>query len=249
MNRFFLSIAYLGTRYAGWQRQPNALSVEEEIETWLSRLYGQEVDIFGSGRTDTGVHATGQVAHVDLPDTPMTAQLLEKLNRVLPEDIVINSITPVRPDAHARYDGIARKYCYRLHFHKDPFLQQTSTRLWQEPDMERMQQASPALLGEKSFRGLSKMVPKEKHYLCRVTEAYWVQTERGLEFHIKANRFLKGMVRATVGALLRIGLHEQPVEWLGDIIAREDAVLGAALAPPQGLYLESVEYRPEIYLL
>lgn len=248
MRRYFFEISYLGTRYAGWQKQPNAVTVEGEIETWLERLYGFPIELFGSGRTDAGVHATGQVAHADLPDGKLTDMLLFKLNKVLPKDISINSISEVQPHAHARHDGISRKYCYRMHFHKDPFLQQTSARIRQKPDLELMKAATPTLLGEKSFRGLSKSIPIGYHYLCNVTEAYWLESEIGFEFHIKANRFLKGMVRATVGALLKIGMGEEKPKWLGEVISRESTELPASLAPPEGLYLEKVEYKSEVYL-
>ncbi|UYZ58455.1 tRNA pseudouridine(38-40) synthase TruA [Hymenobacter latericus] len=248
--RYFLELAYDGTRYCGWQTQPNALSVQQELDRCLSQVLRQPVYSLGSGRTDAGVHASHQVAHFDaeLPAHLNEEQLVYRLNRALPPDIGVYAVTPVQPDAHARYGAVARSYEYHVVLRRDPFRRDQALWLDKAPNVETMNEAAHYLLGQRDFTSFSKTKGAETHYVCWVHEAGWHPTPHGLMFRIRANRFVRGMVRLVVGTLLDVGRGRLTPAQFAEILHRQERIAASGAAPAQGLFLSRVEYPPEILL-
>lgn len=242
--RFFLEISYLGTAYSGWQRQPDAPSIQGEIERYLSQLLDRETEIVGAGRTDAGVHCLQTFAHFDAPDD-MPDQLAYRLNKMLPGDIAIHRVIQVADDAHARYDATTRSYAYRVHFTKDPFLADRSYYFpFDGPDLDLMNEAAQLLLSFKDFLPLSKHNPDNQTTQCEIYRATWetLAGSNGLVFHISANRFLWNMVRRTVGVLLAIGQGKVSLEEFQAGMQSGESQWTNLTAPPEGLYLAKVEY-------
>jgi len=255
MARYFLHLAYDGTAFIGWQKQPKGRAVQTELEAALSILAGVPITTMGSGRTDLGVHAADQVAHFELPDdaNAVKEDWVYRLNAILPDDIAVKSFYEVPSHFHARFSAQNRTYLYRLTSEKSPFTNTFST-YWpmKELDLAAMQEASASLISVHDFRTLSKAMPGE-HYKCRVVEANWQQhgspndyPELGPEYHFKitANRFLRGQVRAIVGALLEVGRGKYPPSWIADCLVNKQTQVPTQLAPPQGLCLLHVQYPP-----
>ncbi len=247
--RFFIELSYKGTEYHGWQYQPNGISVQQVLEETLTQRLGQPVTIVGSGRTDAGVHARQQYAHFDtetpLPDVVL---LVHSLNNMLPEGIAIYRIFPVEPTHHARFSATARYYQYHIRRQKSAF-QPTQCYIFRpELDVSLMNEAAALLPGVRNFRSFSKVRTGVNHYECYLTRADWEQTPDGLIFHIKANRFLYGMVRCLVGTLLDIGQHRLTLPQFEAIIRAQDRTLASRAAPASGLFLTEVTY-PEAVLV
>jgi tRNA pseudouridine38-40 synthase len=248
MQRYFMDIAYLGTAYSGWQVQANAPSVQAEIERALGILAGREIRVTGSGRTDSGVHALQQCCHVDFSGPVDTGQYRYRLNALLPKDICVLDLRPVQPDAHARYSALSRAYLYRITTRKDPFLSGRAHYFPWPLDPERLNEASALLTGYHDFQAMSKYGANVRHYFCDVYSAEWVRKEQTVEFRIRANRFLWGMVRALVGSMLPIGEGKAGVESLAQMLGSGDRRKAGEAAPPHGLYLSEVRYPEEIFL-
>lgn len=249
--RYFIYLSYDGTDYSGWQTQPNAVTVQEVIEKALSLMLRQPVAIVGAGRTDAGVHARSMVAHVDLPLSPDEIQpLLQRLNGYLPPDIAIHCFKPVTDEAHARFDALWRTYHYYISEAKDPFDYRFSLRTHAPLDFELMNRAAALLLEHEDFTSFSKMHTDVKTNLCKVKEARWIwhQEEGKGCFSISANRFLRGMVRAIVGTLLPLGRGKLSIKQFEYIIKAQDRSLAGSAAPPQGLFMEYIEYPQSIFL-
>lgn len=248
--KYFAEVAYLGTQYHGWQSQNNAHSVQQEIECMLQTILQEKVKIVGSGRTDTGVHAYQQFFHFESATRHSVDKLMYKLNAVLPDDIAIRSVRKVAPEAHARYSATKRSYIYRICPHKNPFNRDQSYQLYKELDVELMNAAAALLPGEKDFTSFSKVKTNVNSFFCNVFSAQWLE-EKGsgnLEFHISANRFLRGMVRAIVGTLLLVGEKKTSVEDFEKIIAERDRKKAGRSVPAQGLFLSQVEYPENIFI-
>lgn len=245
--RYFLEVAYDGTRFHGWQTQPNAVTVQEVLDDCLRKVFRlQEVETVGSGRTDTGVHATQQWVHVDLPQALAPEEIQYKLNRILPPDIAVGLVRPVGPDAHTRFDAVRRTYEYRITLEKNPFLVRHAYFLSRKPDVAQMNEAAQALLDLEDFTTFSKVKGDTKHYRCTITHACWREEGAQLTFTITANRFLRGMVRLAVGTLLDVGKGKRTVAQFRQLIERQDRTLASGAAPAEGLFLHRVEY-PEGY--
>ncbi|MBC3539593.1 tRNA pseudouridine(38-40) synthase TruA [Rufibacter sediminis] len=245
--RYFLEVAYDGTRFHGWQTQPNALTVQEVLDDCLRKVFRvAQVETVGSGRTDTGVHATQQWVHVELPQVLSGDEIQHKLNRILPPDIAVGQVLPVGPEAHTRFDAVSRTYEYRISLQKNPFLVRHAYYLSRKPDVARMNEAAQALLQLEDFTTFSKVKGDTKHYRCTITQAYWREEGDQLIFTIKANRFLRGMVRLVVGTLLDVGKGKLTVRQFREAIERQDRKLASGAAPAEGLFLHRVEY-PEGY--
>ncbi|HLP55595.1 MAG TPA: tRNA pseudouridine(38-40) synthase TruA [Fluviicola sp.] len=241
-NRFFIELAYDGTAYAGWQRQPNALSVQETLELQLSKLLsGKEIPVTGCGRTDAGVHAHFFVAHVQLPETTDLATLKHKLNKMLPNDIAIFRIYPVSEDMHARFQATSRTYRYYLHQEKDAFLK-NSLYFPRSLNFDRMNEAAKFFLGKQDFTSLSKLHTDVKTNICTVTEAVWKQDGNQWYFEITADRFLRNMVRATVGTLLDVGIGKLEPETIVTILEAKDRGEAKHSVDACGLFLWNVVY-------
>jgi tRNA pseudouridine38-40 synthase len=246
--RYFLQIAYEGTQYHGWQRQKNATTIQGIIQMCLSQILREEVKIVGSSRTDTGVHARQQFAHVNLACTVVVDRLCYQLNAVLPPDIAITAIRPVQSTAHARHDALARTYTYTIVRHKTPQYRKTSYLSRRVLDIESMNEAATILCRKQDFRGLCKVRSSDVHFLCTVMEAGWLVTEEQLIFRIKANRFLRSMVRIIVSLLLKVGQGELSIAAFEACIDQKERDLSTSLVPARGLVLTQVTYPEAIFL-
>jgi tRNA pseudouridine38-40 synthase len=247
MPRYCFELAYNGRDFSGWQKQPNAPSVQESIEEALSALHSHEViDVVGCGRTDAGVHAQHYVLHVDLPEVEDCAQLTFKLNRMLPKSIVIHSIRACAADFHARFDATRRTYRYFIHCHKNPFLA-NSWYMPQEFNLDAMNTAAQHLLGTQDFTSLAKLHTDVKTHICTVYHAAWNTSEEQIYFEITADRFLRNMVRACVGTLLDVGTGRIEPSDIPTILAAKDRQAASMSVPAHGLFLWQIEY-PEATL-
>lgn len=244
LPRYFLEIAFNGAAYRGWQRQPDAPSVQAEVERALQfTLHRHKVNAVGCGRTDTGVHATQFFLHFDGPTgEPLGERFMYSLNSLLPDDIAVKRVIAVPDDAHARFSATERGYCYRIHQHKDPFQTDLSHQLKPSLDVTAMNEGCKALIGTHDFSSFQKVGTDVKTSICDVREAVWAEAPNGYVFRIKADRFLRNMVRAIVGTGLRIGKGQQPASHLAEVLAAKDRHAAGRSAPACGLYLEHVVY-------
>ena len=246
--RYFLTLAYNGSSFHGWQRQPNATSVQQALEEALSTLLREAITIVGAGRTDTGVHAKQMMAHFDAELSVETEKNLPYLlNRFLKEDIVVYSLDKVNPDTHARFDATARTYEYHLSFQKNPFKQQLCYYFHQPVSLEKMNEAAQILLEYEDFEAFAKTHSDVKTFLCDITKAHWESTADGAIFTITANRFLRNMVRAIVGTLLEVGSGKIAVVDLHKIIQSKNRGEAGFSVPASGLYLTEIKYPQNIY--
>lgn len=242
--RYFIHLAYDGTRYHGWQIQPNGISVEGEIELRLSTLLRQPIDIVGAGRTDAGVHARHMVAHFDFEDGCDTKQLCYRLNRMMPPDICIYKIEKVADDLHARFSATSRTYHYYISTKRNPFNRQYTWLCHYDLDFELMNQAAEILLEYKDFASFCKSHTDVKTTLCNIIEAKWIKDddEGCYYFRIKANRFLRNMVRAVVGTLVEIGRHRLSLDDFRNVIEGKKRTMAGESMPANALFLEKIEY-------
>ena len=242
--RYFIEVAYRGTNYSGWQIQKNKFSIQAELNDAVSTVFNEKIACTGAGRTDTGVHAIQSYAHFDaLNEIP--EGFLKRVNSLLPPDIAIRKLMLVHSDAHARYDATERSYKYYLHYDKDPFLFDKSFFFPYLPlDLEKVYAATDLLLEFKDFAPLSKRNNQVKTTLCDIYKAKWetIPDDKGLIFHISANRFLRGMVRRIVGALLMIGKEKITIEEFKLAMQQKKPLRINISVPPQGLFLNSVKY-------
>ncbi|MBS1913552.1 MAG: tRNA pseudouridine(38-40) synthase TruA [Bacteroidetes bacterium] len=246
MRRIALRLMYDGTLFVGWQRQPNGRSVQEELERMLGRLAGdQPVGVVGAGRTDSGVHAHGQVVHADIQSRYDDAAILHALNRMAPEDLAVTSLVTASADFHARYKACSRSYRYSILFHSDPFRTRYAWRVQGMPDLGILREASARLVGTHNFTTLSKNNPDTPNSVCTVTRAEWREGENGIDFHVTADRFLYGMVRLLVGWQIDCALGRRAPSELGELLAACDRSLQSTSAPAHGLSLVAVGYPPE----
>lgn len=246
--RYFLEISYDGTHYHGWQRQENALSVQQVVEESLSLILRRETGITGSGRTDTGVHCEQQYFHIESEKLINGQELLYKLNSLLPPDISINSIARVQDEAHARFSALSRSYEYRITTRKNPFLKRYAHAFYKPLNVELMNEACRELPGKHDFEAFSKVKTDVENYLCDISNALWTPQNDLLIFEITANRFLRGMVRAVVGTLLELGTGKLSIDQFQQIIVDKDRRKAGSSAPAAGLFLTSVKYPEEIFV-
>ncbi len=248
MQRYFIELAYKGTNFHGWQIQPNAVSVQECLEKALSTITREIIAVTGAGRTDTGVHASYYVAHfnsekLNLDHTDFT----HKLNSFLNSDLVIFSISKVAAEAHARFDAISRTYQYHLNLQKDPFLLETSWHFYKQPDLELMNAASRILFEYTDFTSFSKLHTDVKTNNCRIYCAEWTQEGSNIVFTVKADRFLRNMVRALVGTILEVGIGKIDLAGFRNIIEQKDRGAAGLSVPAHGLFLTDVEYPEGLF--
>ena len=253
MQRYFITLSYDGTAYHGWQIQPNGISVQEVLEHALSTILRESIAITGAGRTDAGVHGRMMVAHFDTELSFDCAQLVYKVNRLLPRDVSVSRIEPVSEDLHARFSATSRTYHYYVHTGKQPFLRQYSCELHYSLDFDKMNEAAAYLIGEKDFKCFCKAGADVKTTICNLTEARWIpvndefalttdNTVTNWCFVITANRFLRNMVRAVVGTLVEVGRGRLSLDEFKKIVdggTRSDA--GESM-PGNALFLWEVKY-------
>ena len=242
--RYFIELQYDGAAYFGWQRQPDAVTVEGTIEEKLSMLLRVPTEIVGAGRTDTGVNASFYTAHFDSDKEIDCAQLCYKLNKVLPVDIAIMRIYEVEPTLHARFDAIEREYTYFLTPRKLPFRRYSAWHFTADIDVAKMNEAAKKLLEYEDFTSFAKLNSNNKTNICHISHAEWViESDGTLRFTIRANRFLRNMVRAIVGTLVDVGRGKYSVAEFEDIIRSKDLSRCSAGAPACGLFLSDVKYN------
>lgn len=241
--RYFIELQYDGAAYCGWQRQPDAVTVQGTIEEKLSMLRRQHTEIVGAGRTDTGVNASFYIAHFDCDDIIDAQQLTYKLNKVLPADIAIIRIYEVEATKHARFDASEREYTYFLTPHKAPMRRFSAWHYAVDLDVARMNEAADKLLEYDDFTSFAKLNSDNKTNICHISHAAWVVEGDGtLRFTIRADRFLRNMVRAIVGTLVDVGRGRYSVADFEDIIRSRDLSRSSAGAPAVGLFLSDVWY-------
>lgn len=249
MKRYFIYLAYNGENYCGWQIQPNGISVQETIEKALTTLLRTPTSIVGAGRTDAGVHARSMIAHFDNEQEELdTVQLADKLNRILPKDIAINSIKEVASDAHARFDATSRLYRYYVTTRKDPYLHHLKYKVHGNINMEMMNTCANVLFEYSDFTSFSKLHTDVKTNNCKIMIAHWEKVGDDYIFTIKADRFLRNMVRSIVGTLLEAGRGKLTPEGMRQIIEAKDRGAAGTSVPGHALFLEEVEYDHKIYL-
>lgn len=241
--RYFIHLAYDGTNYHGWQIQPDANSVQEELQKALSVLIRREIEIVGAGRTDAGVHARRMVAHFDFDGPLDCQQTAYRLGRMLPRDIAICRIEPVADGMHARFSATRRTYHYYLHTERDPFCRQYSCELHYELDFQLMNEAGRILCTYDDFGAFCKSHSDVKTTLCHVTEARWIQVDSShWYFRISANRFLRNMVRAVVGTMIDVGRHRVTLDEFRKIVEGKQRTQAGESMPAHALFLEDVAY-------
>ena len=247
--RYFLYLSFDGTAYHGWQLQPNASSVQQQVDMALSTLLRFPVCTVGAGRTDAGVHAACMVAHFDGEEGMDCNWLRDKMNRLLPADIAVTDVKRVKPEAHARFDALRRTYHYYVYTRKDPFRRYFATRLYFEPDFEKMNEAASLLSAVSDFTSFSKLHADAKTNICRVERAEWVRVSGDCwRFEITADRFLRNMVRAVVGTLLDVGRGRLSVTDFQRIIEARNRCSAGESVPACGLSLVEVAYPPALFL-
>ena len=243
VKRYFIWLSYDGTNYHGWQVQPNGISVQGELQRVLSTLLRQDISITGAGRTDAGVHARVMAAHFDFEGEVDCQQLAYKMNRMLPQDIVVDRIEEVSIDMHARFSATERTYHYYIHTRKDPFLRHYSCEIHYPLDFAAMNEAGRILTTYEDFGAFCKAHSDVKTTLCHVTRAEWIQTgENTWYFVITANRFLRNMVRAVVGTLVDVGRGRLSLEDFRKVIEGKKRSDAGDSMPGNALFLEDVKY-------
>ena len=242
-----IELAYKGTEYHGWQLQPNAISVQEVVNKCLCTILRSEINVVGAGRTDTGVHAKQLFAHFDSSEALDVALIKYKMNGILPDDIVVNSIKLTPDEAHARFDAVSRSYEYHIALRKDPFNKEMAWQLSNTTlNIVKMNEAAEILVTYSDFKSFSRSNSDVKTFECKISKAIWMKTEDGLVFYIRANRFLRNMVRAIVGTMVEIGKEKMDLEAFKKIIESRDRTNAGPSAPSQGLFLSSVSYPKSI---
>ncbi len=244
MARYFLKLAYRGAPFHGWQRQPNALSVQEEIEKAMTTALRTDISILGAGRTDAGVNARVMYAHFDydmpLPDK---GRLLVSLNRLVGKDIAIHDIFEVANDFHARFDATSRTYKYFVAFEKTPFFYPLSWYCPNRLDIDKMNEAAAKLLTTDDFTSFAKLHSDAKTNICNVTHAKWtMEGDNFAVFTIIADRFLRNMVRAVVGTLVEVGRGKMSLEQFENVISKKDRCCAGQSMPGEALFLWDVRY-------
>jgi tRNA pseudouridine38-40 synthase len=249
-NKYFFRLSYDGTKYHGWQFQPNAITVQEIIEEQLQVLIGSKISVMGCGRTDTGVHASDFYLHCEFELKKYTAdEFCYKLNRLLPNDIAISKIVPVNKDSHSRFDAISREYRYYFHQQKNPFIGKYSYLYVRDIDFKLMRRAGRLLLKHTDFTSFSKLHTDVNTNDCDVTVFEINELGEGkIEIIITANRFLRNMVRSIVGTLLDVGIGKTSISAFNDIIHSKNRSNAGASAPAKGLFLYKVKY-PDGYFI
>jgi tRNA pseudouridine38-40 synthase len=249
-TRYFVYISYKGTSYHGWQLQPNSVTVQKIMDNALSVVINEKINTIGAGRTDTGVHAKVFCAHFDSlsQDLSEKKNLLFRLNRYLPADISVNSIRKVLPDANARYSAISRTYKYYISKIKDPFFDNYSWFLHGDINISEMNQACRLLINHSDYTSFSKLHSGAKTNICKIYDARWEVQDNRLVLTIRADRFLRNMVRSIVGTLVEVGFGKMNLAEFEEVILARDRSRAGKSAPAKGLFLADIEYPEQIFI-
>ncbi|HRO46402.1 tRNA pseudouridine(38-40) synthase TruA [Agriterribacter sp.] len=247
MQRYFIEVAYKGAGYAGFQIQENAVTIQSEIRQAMAVLFRQDILLTGSSRTDAGVNALQNFFHFNF-DRPIPERYIYNLNAILPAAIVIKRIIPVHAHAHCRFDAISREYSYHVYKNKNPFLYNQAYYFPYTIDFDLLQQAASAIMEHTDFTSFSKRNTQVKNFICRITESRWSREADHMIYHVKANRFLRGMVRGLVGTMLQAGRGKISIESFHTIIAGRDCTKVNFAVPGHGLFLEKVNYPSHYFM-
>tara|TARA_Y200000002_G_scaffold340964_1_gene311847 strand:- start:2399 stop:3157 length:759 start_codon:yes stop_codon:yes gene_type:complete len=243
MPRYFIEFSYDGSKYHGIQKQPNSLTIQEILETNISKYTRSDTSLTLAGRTDAGVHATQMFAHFDIDFEFDQNNFCRSLNMMIPKDICIECLSSVKDDSHARFDAINRTYEYYISYKKDPFNYKFSYYLKDNLDVNKMNLSCLRLLNHKNFKCFSKSNTDVKTYVCNIKHAEWVIIGNGLRFSIRANRFLRNMVRSIVGTMIEIGTYKITDEEFQKILDSDDRSKAGYSVPASGLFLSNVTYK------
>jgi len=254
MPRFFIEVSYKGTRYAGFQVQENAITIQSEVEKALATRFRRSFNLTGASRTDAGVHALQNYFHFDtgqsgsytggdFEEEKNVQQALYSLNSILKDDIVIKRIFKVADTAHCRFDAISRRYKYYIHKEKDPFCRDTAYFYPYTVDFEKLQQAASIILNTGDFTSFSKRNTQVKNFVCLVHESRWQKNNSGMVYEVTANRFLRGMVRGLVGTMLKVGTGKISMDEFMGIVKGDDLAKADFSVPARGLFLVEVKYN------
>ncbi len=254
MPRYFLELSYKGTQYCGFQSQQNANTIQAEVEKAIEILLKEKITLTGSSRTDTGVHAWQNYFHFDtsfplqswggVKEEVAGMHFVYKMNAILPGDIVIKQLLPVPGNAHCRFDAVSRAYDYYIYRQKDPFLKEIAFYFPYKMDLQKLELAALILRDTLDFTSFSKRNTQAKTFTCGILKSEWRLEKECLVYHVKANRFLRGMVRALTATMLKIGRGKLSPDEFREVIEAKDCTKASFAVPPQGLFLVSVEYPP-----
>lgn len=245
MQRFFIEVAYLGTGYAGFQRQENARTIQSEIEDALSIYYRTTIELTGSSRTDAGVHALQNYFHGDFPVAVQPEKDVYHLNAILPGSVVIKRMIPVGAEAHSRFHATSRSYRYVIYTNKNPFLDGRAYYFPFKLDIDKMQEAAQMLMLYQDFEAFSKKNSQVHTHQCEIMHSRWVQEAEQLVYEVTANRFLRGMVRALTATMLKVGRGKMSLEEFRALLEGRKLASAEFSAPAHGLYLARVSYQSE----
>jgi tRNA pseudouridine38-40 synthase len=243
--RYFLEVSYRGTNYSGFQSQKNANTIQTEVEKAFKVLLKEELQLTGSSRTDAEVHALQNYFHFDTKNK-LSSQLLYNLNAILPRDIAARNLHKVKDEAHCRFDAISREYKYSIYQKKNPFLEDNAYYYPYTLDLGLIQKVATIIKEYSDFTSFSKRNTQVKSFTCDVQESYWTIEGECFVYHVKANRFLRGMVRALVATMLKFGRNKSNLDTFRTIIESRDCTLADFSAPPNGLFLVHVAF-PDNY--
>ena len=244
MARYFIEVSYKGTRYSGFQIQENAGSIQSEVEKALQILHRTPIQLTGSSRTDAGVHALQNFFHFDF-ENEIHPQAVYKLNAILPADVVVHNIYPMPPEAHSRFDATSREYNYRIHCFKNPFLEHASLYYPYKLDVDLLQEGATYILSHQNFVAFSKTNTQVKNFNCTIIESNWLKEGDNLYYQIRANRFLRGMVRLLTGTLLKLGRGKISFHEFRQFLEGDRKT--AYSVPAHGLYLKKVNYAENYF--
>ena len=241
-RRYFIYLSFNGASFHGWQIQPNGNSVQEELEKALGILLQQKTSVMGAGRTDAGVHAKCMIAHFETDKNIVIDKLKFNLNNVLSSFISIKDVREVKPDFHARFDALSRTYNYVITPQKDPFQSEFSHQYTKKIDVELMNEAAKLLQGERDFSCFSKSKTHTFTNNCDLQKAEWREEAGLFVFEIRANRFLRNMVRAIVGTLLEVNEGKRTIESIPALLDSKNRSEAGVSVPAKGLFLVDIEY-------
>lgn len=245
MPRYFIEVSYKGTRYAGFQIQQNANSIQAEIEKSLKIFFKEDIKLTCSSRTDAGVHAISNYFHFDafgLPVQKVLNEVTYNLNAILPDDIVVKRIFEVAGDAHCRFDARSRSYRYAVYQSKDPFVEDRAYYYPYTLDISKLQSAAGVLMQYQDFTSFSKKNTQVKSFSCSIMKSQWAAQDNLTIYNVEANRFLRGMVRGLVGTMLKVGTGKITIDDFRSIIESKDCTKADFSVPPHGLFLLNVSY-------
>jgi len=246
MSRYFIELSYKGTNYSGFQSQHNTKhTIQAELEKAFEILQKDKIVLVSSSRTDSGVHALQNYFHLDYSGE-IHPQFVYKINAILPQDIVVKNIIPVTVDAHSRFDAISREYKYFIYTKKDPFLQDRAFFFPYKLDIEKLKAAADIVKDYTDFTSFSKRNTQVKTFECRIIKSEWLYENDCLVYHVEANRFLRGMVRALTATMLKIGRNRITMEEFKSIIEAKNCTQASFAVPAHGLFLIKVEYPYQV---